>query len=509
MTLKGGNMKVLRRDLDQEILQKIDQLDNVLKTFDEAHPDGFVSYGKDGFFFKKTNDTFLKRVYDENEIASLENSIDSKDFNVKSSKFIDMRADKKMNAATSSFIYKTEFTSSQQFDGKILLYKSLDNIIFLLTDDGKLHKLDKNTISVDILKILEDTFNLTKKIFMSDIVDFEILDEDTVIVGTSHFGVYKVKISTKEIELLFLIDNLRKLKLTYTKTLFVISDDFCAQYDIATGNRIERYMNIHNRRQFPLDADNIDGDIFVLAVPAGSYNLDNILHLWKLDDGKVSYNNMDSRIEKVNLDNRYQTMFVAHDSKYIYLSGLYNSNPFIVTLDRSTLRVVNKHIYKELLLDDYTDLRAVDGAFMILSGDMLYVLDSESITERFKLPSPCQRIKIFNGEVVATAGNKLVKFQMTNFERKADVLLYNIFSEEEACNNIDIFVKGATRTERIVLVDTETGREIIPSYYMVFRGSSVIKLMNCKSKKIMLKLTVTPTSKIDGLVVRKNKMFLR
>ena len=42
---------------------------NVKTTFEE-NSDGFVSYGPSGFYFKKTNDTFLKKVYTEDEIVA-------------------------------------------------------------------------------------------------------------------------------------------------------------------------------------------------------------------------------------------------------------------------------------------------------------------------------------------------------------------------------------------------------------------------------------------------------
>lgn len=504
-------MKVTMRDLDSNILEKLNVLDNVAKTYDEKHPDGFVSYGPNGFYFKKTNDTFLKKVFDENEIVSLEKSLYTEAPNILSTVYEDFRADNKANTATKSFLFKTPFTYKKDLGSKITHYKSHDNIVYTINLDGCLHKVDGNNqvAEVSVLKLLEENFNLAKKVYAGDIVDFDILDYDTVIIATSNFGVYKVHISKKEVELLFVAERVRKVKITYTGTLFVLTDDFCAQYDVATGNRIEKYSNIANRRQLPLDAVRVDGDIFVLGAPVGIFNLDNILHLWKLDEGKVSYNSADSKIEKFQLDNRYQIMFIAYDDNYIYLSGLFKDHPFILNLDRKTLRFVKTKIYEELSLLDYTDFRAVDGRFCVLSKDMLFILNSERVEERLQLESECSRIKILNGEVVAISGNNLVKFQMTKFSTSMDTLTYNILNSEDACNNLDILIKNAGRAERVTLLDGNTNREIQASYYLLYKGNAVLKLMNCKSTNIILKLAVTPTSNVEGIVVRKNRMFLR
>ena len=78
-------MKITRKELDASIIAKLDQLDNVKTTFDENASDGFVSYGPNGFYFKKTNDTFLKKVFTEDEIVDLEESLLSTRRNIRSS----------------------------------------------------------------------------------------------------------------------------------------------------------------------------------------------------------------------------------------------------------------------------------------------------------------------------------------------------------------------------------------------------------------------------------------
>ena len=47
--------------------------------------DGFVSYGQMAFILRKTNDTFLKKVFTEDEIVDLEESLLFNKRNIKSS----------------------------------------------------------------------------------------------------------------------------------------------------------------------------------------------------------------------------------------------------------------------------------------------------------------------------------------------------------------------------------------------------------------------------------------
>ena len=79
----------------------------------------------------------------------------------------------------------------------------------------------------------------------------------------------------------------------------------------------------------------------------------------------------------------------------------------------------------------------------------------------------------------------------------------------EPCNNIDICVIGGTRAERVSIIDAETKKEISPSFYMVYDGKAIIKLMNCKSLKLQMKISVSQTSHLKGIVVKENRMFLR
>ena len=51
--------------------------------------------------------------------------------------------------------------------------------------------------------------------------------------------------------------------------------------------------------------------------------------------------------------------------------------------------------------------------------------------------------------------------------------------------------------------------EIKPAYYAIYNGSAILKLINCKSTALELRLTVTSTSDIGGIVVKTNRQFMR
>lgn len=504
-------MKVTRRDLDEAILTKLDSLDNVAKTYDERFPDGFVSYGPNGFYFKKTNDTFLKKVFDENEITALEEGLYVPRKNVKSTVFHDLRTDNKVNNATKSFVRNMKSTNYKEFDDKVLIYKRHDLLDYVFTLDGNLTVIhEKSSDVINISKILDDNFSIaSKRCYPTDIVDIEVLNRDEVIIATSNFGIYKLNVPKKEMELLFAVEDVVKVKLLHNGNLFVAAKLFCAQYELVTGYKVENYLNLYNQSQRPVDLMLTNTEIFVLATNMNSINNENIIHCWKLDDSKTAYNCVSKQIEKIALDNRYQVLFESFDINFVYIAGLFGDHPFVLAIDRRNYRVHKKIIFKNCCIDSFDDFRAIDGRFFILADKDLYIANMEGIDEHMILDGSYSRIKVLNGEIISSSNNRLVKFQLDKFDTVSDSLEYIVLDDAEPCNNIDILVKGVGRSERITLIDAETKKEIPASYYILYKGNAIIKLMNCKSKKIVLRMAVTPTSNVEGIVIKKNRIFLR
>ena len=190
-------MKITRRDLDSTIIEKLDLLDNVIATYD-----------KNGFYFKRTNDTFLRKIFNEDEIVSLEEELEKTRKNVKHTNNLDMRSDKtKFNIACKSFLHDTGFSVKKVLSEKIILVKILQYNIFVLTDDGVLHIIkDDSDNTIPLIDILHSTFNIGLELGVHDILDIDEIDETNIVIATEDFGVYKMNILTKAIELITLFN---------------------------------------------------------------------------------------------------------------------------------------------------------------------------------------------------------------------------------------------------------------------------------------------------------------
>ena len=501
-------MKITRRDLDVDVLNKLDCLDKVKDTFDENNPDGFISYNpKSGFYFKKTNDTFLKKVFVEDEIVALEKALTSKDRNIRSTMYEDLRLDNKLNSATQSFLIANSLKVDCEVNGKILLTKETDDGFIHYTDAGLLY-FRKGEDPVDILNLIKVNFNLGSKISAYDIVDIAYFDEK-IYIASEYSGIYVFYPSTNVIELLMSVENVRAISITKTENLFVATEMFCAQYDLESGKCIEKYNNLRNCQQIPVSVISNKLGIFVMAVPIGIQTRKPLLHFWKLDAAGVGYNLADNMVERHSFDNAYQVMFEVSDEENIYFAGkLGNHKLFIWSYNMMTLKLSEKII-------DVLDITTFDGFIVlnkkpvILSRGHLFVIEDNKITRHLVVPEDSKDLFLKDGDLYTVTPHSFINIDLGEFSSKKDNLMFRVYNGEEPCNNLDIFVKDASRKERITLINADTGNEIPPSYYIVYNNNSIIKLMNCSAKNIKMLISVDETTRLGGIVVKYNRMFLR
>ena len=502
-------MKITRKELDQSILNKLDQFDRIKETYDGSS-DGFVSFGPNGFFFKKTNDTFLKKIYTEDEFIQLEEGLYKEKRNITSSLLTDIRLDNKYNAACRRFIHNVKFTASEKFPADIILKEKLSNSFIFLTANGTIVKLGANKRDeVDILSLIKSHFNLSTQFSVYSFVDICEIDEDNIIIATNDFGIYKFTFSTKTVELICALTSVKSIEYSHTKTLFVATNDFCAQYDIPTGKRIEKYSMLVNERHIPKKIIKSDYGMFILGIPAGVQNIDTLLHFWKLDGECLGYNCADDYVRQHSFDNAYQILDYFIDDTYIYLTGkLGNHRLFVWKYNLITLDL-EENILDCIDITTYDGFIAVNNKYAVLNKNNLYIIENNELISHITLDHECQGLQLLNGEIYTTYKNQLFKFELPKFTKAAENLSFKVFDGVEPCNNIDIFVKGATRSERISLIDMDTNKEILSSFYMVYNNDSIIKLLNCKSTKIKMIISVGENTKLDGIAIKNNRMFLR
>ena len=502
-------MKITQRDLDENLLDKINRFDTVIKEYSSSSSgDNFISYNGSGFHLKNSENIFLKKIYTEDELIDLQDSIHKKNKNISSSSYSDLRLDNKFNAALESLATKTVYSANIKLKN-IVLCKHFSNSIGVLDSNGNFIKIVEKKIltSINILEKLKSNFNITSSLYAFGIVDIAEINENEYAIATGNFGIYKLNISTNEIELIINTDKVKKIEYLHTKNLLVATENACLIVDIASGKIIEKDYTVYNSGQIPVSIVKTINEIFILGAPIGPQNLNNIVHGWILDDAKISYNSIDSKIQNNPRENDYQVMFMNYDNSFLYLTGKFHNKIFVwkynlidFSLDESFIDCITCETYDGFIPYNDTYCILIEGHFFIIKNN--------TIQENLILPNKCNSLKLIDGEILSVAKNLgLAFFAFPKYSSSDDIVEYSVLDNNEPCNNIDIFVEGATRAERITILDINSGSEIIPSFYMVYNGNSVIKLLNCQSTKIKMLINVSKESSITGIAIKKNRVF--
>ena len=111
------------------------------------------------------------------------------------------------------------------------------------------------------------------------------------------------------------------LKILFFRTLtqfFIATNDFCAQYDL-NGKRTEIYYNLIKNYHIPDRFIKTKNGIFLLSLPIGLQNKENLFHYWKLDSERIGYNIADDIVEKHPFDINYNIKNVLSDANYLYV----------------------------------------------------------------------------------------------------------------------------------------------------------------------------------------------
>ena len=499
-------MKISEYDLDANLAAKVKRLDNIVTMFNPDDCDGFISYNKDGFYFKKTNDAFLRRIYTEDEIIELGNSLESKNCNIASTAQRDMRSDRTVfSAAAKGFLYELDPIEEKSLDGKVILEKELSLGYCLLTDTGKFYY---GQYAIDLIKLIGGSFNIAAGIWPQSIVDVAEIDMDNIIVATGSVGIYKINLKTSEIEVITSINDVRHIELSHSGNLLVFSDSMIGVYEIATGLCIEKYGTIHNAGQTPADVIKTNNGIYVVGKPVGVGLHDNLVHFMELDGAKLHYNNSDLSVSKNPVDMRYNRLFTLYNRGILYIVGEYCGRVFIWKYD-------DNHRFSEEIVDcvptyRLTGFAILDDKYVFLSDDSLFIVKDNLVECHFRLSRKCEGLLLSSSGLYTFSDNSLLRLNIPEFSTDIGTLSYDLLDMAEKCNNIDIIVKGASRAERLNIIDLDSGKEIAPSYYIVYDSrDSIIKLINCQYKRIGIRISVNPASKLVGIVAKRNRMFLR
>lgn len=503
-------MKMTRKDLEDDILLKLDRLDDIVNNT-TAVTDGFISYNPEkGFYFKKTNDTFLRKVYSEDEIISLKEDIKNPKTNEYSTDLGIEILDDSYNYATNKMIHYLNPVLKIPSFSKSSIRKFINNRYYAYFKlSGEFIVADmKNNFNIiyhnQILTNIQETFNLSKDIRVYNIVDFIFDNNDTIIVATDFFGTYKYNLKNDEVEVLFNAESrIRCIELTHTNKLFVACDDFCAIYDLE-GNLIEKYFNIVESNQIPYKIFKTSTDILVLGKATGINQLDSLLHGWTLDEAEVGYNCIDKVIMPNPTDNYYQIFSTQLTDDYLFIYTRYYDEIHAWKYDLDSLEIEDLKISDNA--KNVLDVLFAGNSFVISERDK-FVVFGENINRIYTGESLVNLIVFDNGVLGFTEDfTSASQYEIKQFVKHIDDIVFRCALKEQS-NNIDLLIVNGAKLN--IRFNNDEGRNIQPAFVAQYGNDYICKFLNCPEKNFNIKIHVDEATVLDGIILKSNKMFLR
>ena len=499
-------MKITEKDLDSAILSKLNQFEGLKKEVASSPSDGYIAYGKNGFYAKHIPEIQLRTVCSSLDIANLKKAIDEPTDCDLSSKYTDIRESGKHHMAELAFrrdILPSELTELSLGAG-ILKAKQLLGDLYLLTEAGDILVLGEHRkieAVYHILAKLEEGFGLRDRLFANDIVDFDVFGK-VLFIATRMNGVYAYDTDKQEATLFLTETKIRTLDIAKTDALFVATDTECSFFDITNGAAIERYRTLYNNYQLPLYTRVMDDYIYVIGETYGGAPTDLYLHAWKLDAAGLSYVSIDGKLPRTErvLGGMVTACSTSMDGLSFILRGYDGSKLIRYGQDLSLTEETFPYkagLFQQLSKDEY----------LSMEGQMLFHY-KDGILEKLNFPVGSARfLGTLYGSFYLISGKSLYLFSLEGLLEGPAELRYRVFDSEEACNNIEILIDG-DGLENLAILD-EQDAPVRPSYMADIGSLTYIRLINCKLTKLFVSVSVGRGSVIRGIVRRANRLYLR
>jgi hypothetical protein len=510
-------MKINKKDLEPSIVEKVEQFDKLRQQFTSEDKSGFVAFNGEEFYVKRINDLLIKGIFTEKDIEFYENHLYSEGANEKNSfnSYINSN-----NIASSSFkalavkpveeiLYK--FTSDI-----VLIAKSL-SVVYVLTEKGALVRYNlaekKHEQSFDVLSYIRSNFAVVD-ISIHDFLSIEIIPGG-LLLSTKNNGVFFYDSEKKTLEIRFVESGVVSMKYLSNEVILLGIDrveNNLIFFNI-NGEKIETSSILKRKLyQMPYLLESFEDNLLVVGRPYGINTTKDIVHYWKKDKANISFNNHDGRIFPGLDKKNYLVKHLSVTKTNAYLSGLKDDGKlFVWQYDFDELEKPFKEIiFDRLSLTDLSFVDMTESYFIAGVDNNLYFLNANGNVEKnLKLSEPIKTVSLieFKDEFFYISKDKIILVKIPEYSDK-EVLL-DIYSSELSCNNIDVYVKSSTGKEKIAFFDTDTLTEIVPFYYVSYRGNIIIKLLESTAKKISMKIGIPKDSGVEGVVISANRLFMK
>ena len=512
-------MKITSNELDKDLLLSIRRLDELELNYDDKDGNVVMYDGNSYYTGSIKNDDIAKVYFTDNEIQKFKNHFYKSGDNYISSFDTKLAVNDIYSVSTKNLINKVAFNFLCKADSNIKNIKEFGAYYYLITSSGKIYKINKDNPSTqnvyDIFAMIRTNFAI-RNFNPSMITDF-LIYEHGFLVSVLGSGIYYLNINTGEYELKFNYPTVTKMvPLKNGNLLFLTKEkDYSVLIcNFASGQKIESYGYLSLSNQFPSYAKVLsNGDLIVLGELGGYSNSKNILHYWVADD--LEYTNIDYMIGDHKHSIYYEPKFVIEDNGYLYIAGTFKNKIFIWRWTINNISESPIEYVFDYLSPEYDDFKCIDihgnEITLIIKDKMIKITFDRQLLENNKLDkfNTTNLVICADNKYIAIDGKDAVYYTTPKYAFYPKIQ-YNVYEDDAACNNINIYIKTENLKEPVMFFNANDKTEIIPEFYGITQDDEhIISIRNSDCMKIGMTIDYNKDAVVSGIVINYNREYLK
>ncbi len=506
-------MKTDEKDLSLELQEKI----NYFKDIVGNHNRGFVIFDGNSFGVQQLNKRNIQKIYNDDEIYALRNHAYKSELNYISA-YDNGLVDNKYCRQTLPLMHTIQSANVDVAeDQKIIFHKIIDDSIYIILSNGQLKIVNIKTLSdiseINIGFIISNTL-ITDSFILESITDI-IKYKSGLLISFYDNGIIYISLDKNIPHEIFAPEKYVVRLFTNGSAVFVIKNRFENNVVVLTekGLKSRVFYQLENSYQQFIDADNTDDSIALLSDTLTYLHSNKVVHLWKLDDGSISWKNMDYDLSINPMTPKNQIKLIRshkndNDKLIIDLLIIDEKNKVAFWEYSEGLTILSTDI--ELSYDDIIDFKVYNDLYYILTKNKMFILNKVSnkmiLFYNLYLSKNISRGSIIDMNSFCGFDDKyIMKFSVPEFIIGKEVAI-NI-EKLYGANNADIYI--AATDEVVVKLYNTNDDEIAPNFYLKGKNEHFINLINVeKGTKVKIE-NVPEKSFIYSVVLHKNNIILK
>ena len=519
-------MKLGMNDLGVEVVKKLNLLDDLIKNF-TIENGNIVMYNGKNFYNGSVPATEVNTVIKEvrpivitsNEISELKNHLNKSSDNYISAYDTVLNTTTPFNVKCKNILSETTPDLICRESNRISKVEESNGYIYLTLSDGNFVMFDalkpENQTKTDILGLIRTNFACPKL----DAIDINniYLYTGGFLVPTKYNGIFHLDISNGIYEM-FPINNVKNIDFLADGNIACAINDYknnIVFFNLDTKLKIETSNRINSNTpgQVPfMTKVGANGNYYVLSKSVGMNPSENLLHVWAFDKDTKEYKYIS--VGANSADFNYQPKILDTYKEKVLICGSKYKKLFIWEYDVNELdKSPIEYIYD---IDcDYSEIGyakySTDGKILVSVNDCIYILDGSNVDSHFRINNFTKENKITYSrnmnKIIATDNREVLSYNIPEYKTyqnyEASIL------ENKTSNNLSVLIKSNTDNVRAIFYDGNTLQQIIPTYYIIRDGDSIIKIEGCKSTNIKMRLTIPSDSIVEGIVINDNHRFVK